>query len=183
MGLPTGQTSQVNGTKNNYSIKHLYQSALGCPSHPARCTVVSQPAAPFAPESHGKYKKRNMKRSKWIHIRLTETEYNTITNAFQQTICQKRSEYARKKLLDKPITIYIRSKSVDELTMHLIRIRSELSAIGNNYNQVIRKLHTAKDVKEIEAWLIIHEQARHSIVKKIEETKTTITTLFEKWSP
>ena len=50
--------------------------------------------------------------SKWLHIRLKEDEYNQIHKKFKNSTCRKLSEYARRVLLDKPITVNQRNQSL-----------------------------------------------------------------------
>jgi hypothetical protein len=42
---------------------------------------------------------------KWLYIRLKEEDYNRINNKFSKSTCRKLSQYARRVLLDKVVTI------------------------------------------------------------------------------
>jgi len=58
---------------------------------------------------------KNNKLSKWLHIRLTEHDHKKISDRFSKTTCRKLSEYARRVLLDKVITVNHRNQSLDDL--------------------------------------------------------------------
>ena len=121
-------------------------------------------------------------RNKWLHIRLNETEYNAISNYWQRTTSKELSDYARRVLLKKPVTVNHRNQSADELLAELIRIKAELHGIGNNYNQAVHKLHTFNTVPQIKIWLLANENLKNSFLKKAEEIKTRMTQIYEQWS-
>jgi len=85
-------------------------------------------------------------RSRWLHIRLTQAEHDMINKKFSNSSCRKLSEYARRILLDKPIIVNHRNQSLDDFMTEMIRLRNELNAIGNNFNQTVKKLHTLTQV-------------------------------------
>jgi hypothetical protein len=53
-------------------------------------------------------------RNKWLHLRLSQAEYTKIKNGFSKSTKRNISDYLRNILLNKPITIYTRSKSLDD---------------------------------------------------------------------
>jgi hypothetical protein len=85
-------------------------------------------------------------------------------------------------LLEKKITVFKRNKSMDDFMAELILLRSELNAIGNNYNQVVKKLHSMQSITEIKVWFLINESAKESLVKKVDEIKLRINQFSDKWS-
>ena len=127
-------------------------------------------------------KERNATRNKWIHVRLNEYEYTKIEASFRRSTKRKLSEYARAILLNKPITVYTRNQSFDDFVAEMILLRNELNAIGNNFNQAVRKLHMMEEVKEVKAWAMLNENSKQILFKKIEEVKTKIGQLADKWS-
>ena len=84
-----------------------------------------------------------------VTVRFKPEEYNKVTISFKATTKKKLSEYIRYVLLEKPVTVYTRDQSVDELMAELVRLRIELSAIGSNFNQLVKRLHTASHFQEI----------------------------------
>ena len=80
--------------------------------------------------------------SKRIYVRLKENDFTVLHKRLAATTCRKLSEYARLVLLNKPVTIKQRDQSLDDFMTEMIRLRSELSALGNNFNQSVKKLHT-----------------------------------------
>ncbi len=108
-------------------------------------------------------------RSKWLHIRLTEAEYKKLYVGFSRSTKRKISEYARNILLDKPITVYSRNRSLDDFVAEMILLRNELKAIGNNFNQSVKKLHTMDTDTEINTWALQNENSKQLFFKKVDE--------------
>lgn len=81
-------------------------------------------------------------RTKVITLRLTPAEYDQLNSRFKATTCRKLSDYLRKVLLTGKVTVLTRNKSLDDFMTEMIELRNQLSTIGNNFNQAVRKLHT-----------------------------------------
>jgi predicted GNAT family acetyltransferase len=124
--------------------------------------------------------KKNL-HAKWLHIRLTEEDYDRIHKKFEQSTDRKFIEYARKVLLNKPITVNQRNQSLDDFMAEMIALRNELNAIGNNYNQTVKRLHALQQIDEIKTWLILNETARQIILGKIAEIKSKINQIDSQW--
>jgi len=120
-------------------------------------------------------------RSKRIHVRFTDQEFEKIQAQFTRSTCRQLSEYVRLVLLNKPVTMNQRNQSLDDFMAEMITLRNELNAIGNNYNQTVKRLHTLEDVAEIKAWLMINEAARKIIQNKIAEIKEKINQIDDIW--
>ena len=104
--------------------------------------------------------------SKWLHIRLKEEEYNKIHKKFEASTCRKLSEYARRNLLDKVVTVNQRNQSLDDFMAEMIRLRNELHSIGNNFNQAVKKLHTLEKTAAFNTWLLLYETTRKMLLEK-----------------
>jgi hypothetical protein len=120
-------------------------------------------------------------RKKWLHIRLNETEYSVINSQWQKTTTRELSDYARRVLLKKPVTVNHRNQSADEILAEMIRLKAELHAIGNNYNQAVHKLHTLDTNPQIKIWLLANEAVKNSFLKKTEEIKIRMNQIYEQW--
>jgi hypothetical protein len=124
---------------------------------------------------------RKTNRVKWLHLRLTEEENKKITEAFKKTTCRKLSQYARKILFGKPVTLYQRNQSLDEFMEEMILLRNELNAIGNNFNQAVKRLHSLDHLPGLITWIRTNESLHHSFLSKTEEIKNKINQIADKW--
>ncbi len=119
--------------------------------------------------------------SKWLHIRLKEADYNKINQKFSKSTCRKLSEYARRVLLEKQITVNQRNQSLDDFMAEMIRLRNELNAIGNNLNQSVKKLYTLHQIHEFKNWIISNENTTKILFEKVDEIKNKINQISDKW--
>ena len=119
--------------------------------------------------------------SKWLHIRLKEKEYDKIHQKFSKSTCRKLSEYARRVLLEKQITVNQRNQSLDDFMAEMIRLRNELNAIGNNLNQSVKKLYTLSQIQEFKTWIISNENRTKILFEKVDEIKNKINQISDKW--
>ena len=127
-------------------------------------------------------KEEKNNRTKWIHLRVTPAEYKKIHTGFSHSTKRKISEYIRAVLLDKPITVYTRNRSYDDFVTEMILLRNELKAIGNNFNQAVKKLHVMDYSAEVKTWAILHENSRQLLVKKVDEINQKNFQISDKWS-
>ena len=127
-----------------------------------------------------KGKKTN--RHKWLNIRLSEQEFKKINDGFSRSTKRKRSEYVRSILLGKPISVYTRSKSIDDFLNEMITLRQELNHIGNNFNQLVKRLHMMEEKWEVKSWVILNEKTQGLLIKKVEEIENKIIQIDSKWS-
>ncbi|MFV8369607.1 plasmid mobilization protein [Flavobacterium sp. LB2R40] len=125
--------------------------------------------------------KEQNNRTKWLHLRLTPDEYQKIAKEFNKSTCRKISDYARKNLLQKPIVSTYRNQSLDDFMAEMIRLRGELNAIGNNFNQAVKKLHTLQQIAEFKHWLLSYELEKKILFNKVEEIKKHIQKFAESW--
>ncbi|MEN2416171.1 MULTISPECIES: plasmid mobilization protein [Flavobacterium] len=126
-------------------------------------------------------KEQNTNRTKWLHLRLTASEMSLLKNGFEKSLCPKLSDYARKNLLQKPVVLKYRNQSVDDFIIEVGRLRSELNALANNYNQTVKKLHTLHQISEFKEWISASEKQRELLLKCIEEIKNCTFKLADKW--
>ena len=125
---------------------------------------------------------QKINRDRWLHLRLTEAEYKKIKTAFLQTTKQKLSEYARSVLLHQPVTVYTRNQSFDDFVAEIILLKNELKAIGNNFNQSLKKLHVMQHDQEIKSWAMLNENSKETFFKKVAEIDQKINQIASQWS-
>ena len=125
--------------------------------------------------------KEKNNRTKWFHLRLTPDEYKKVMKEFNKSTCRKLSDYARKNLLQKPIVNTYRNQSLDDFMAEMINLRGELNAIGNNFNQAVKKLHTLQQHEEFKHWLISYELEKKILFNMVDEIKKHIQKFAESW--
>jgi hypothetical protein len=125
--------------------------------------------------------RENSNRSRRITLRLTPEEYTKIEYKWKASTCRKLSDYVRKHLFDKPITTTYRNQSLDDFMEETVVLRNELSAIGNNLNQVAKKMHTLQQIPEFKQWIIRYELEKRILSNKVNNIQNHMQKITDKW--
>src|SRR5450432_3665317 len=105
----------------------------------------------------------------WISFRVKTSEYALIEQYYKATTCRSLSEYARKVLLSKPVTVKYRNQSADQFLAEMLLFKNELSAIGNNFNQAVKRLHSLDGLPQMRSWLLIYDSTHKAFMNKVVE--------------
>lgn len=125
--------------------------------------------------------RENSNRTRIVGLRFTREEYAKIERKWKASTCRKLSDYIRRHLFDKPINTTFRNQSLDDMTLEMMLLYKQLNAIGNNFNQAVKKLHTLDQIPEFKVWIISSEQDKKILLNKVEEIKICIQKISEKW--
>lgn len=120
-------------------------------------------------------------RTRIIGLRLTPGEYEDVEKRWKNSTCRKLSDYVRHIIFKKPVVTTYRNKSLDDFMAEAARLRKELNAIGNNFNQAVKKLHTLDQSSDIREWLVGYELEKKILMNKVDEVKEHIRKIGEKW--
>jgi len=116
-----------------------------------------------------------------VAVRLTLDDFKKFEKAWKKTTCRKLSDYHRLLILKKPVTVIYRNQSMDDFMAELIRLRAELNSIGNNFNQLVKKLHTTPRTSDIEALLIAWDLDKRAMMKQVEKIMLFIEKQGQAW--
>lgn len=72
---------------------------------------------------------------RFLSIRLSQAEFNEIYRQYKFSGCRSLTEYAKKVLMKKPVTIRTRNESVDESLNCLTGIRSRLDSLEEHLDE------------------------------------------------
>jgi len=120
-------------------------------------------------------------KTKWIHVRLSKEDYHTIHKKFEHSMHRKLSDYVRRVLLQKPVVIVSRNVSLDDFMAEMITLRKELSALGNNFNQLVKQLHILGTDPAVLEWLPATEKAQQILLEKTQQIKDKIAKINDQW--
>ena len=127
-----------------------------------------------------KDKKNN--RTRLVGVRFSVEEYEQLKTKFHSTTSRQLSDYIRRILLNKKVTVFTRNKSLDEFMAEMILLRKEMNAIGNNFNQAVKKLNAFQDFFEIKIWLSVYDSSRKIVMRNVDEIKSKINQFSDQWS-
>ena len=123
----------------------------------------------------------NNNRKRRIYVRLTDKEFIVLESRCKNTTCRSVSDYVRRCLFNKPITTITRDASADEAILQMSQLNRELNAIGNNFNQLVRKVNTSSQAAEMKGLLLLYDSQKKAMFSKIEEIKEQLQKLAERW--
>jgi hypothetical protein len=116
-----------------------------------------------------------------IGLRLTGDEYTLLESRWKKSTVVKLSEYVRRVLFGKMITVYNRNQSLDEFMAEMILLRKELNAIGVNFNQAVHRLHTLDHLPQMQGWLQRFERDKDLFFNKADEIRLKINSISTQW--
>ncbi|MFB3390207.1 plasmid mobilization relaxosome protein MobC [Flavobacterium sp. LAR06] len=125
--------------------------------------------------------KEVVNRTRIAAVRFTTAEYAVLERRFKATTCRQMSEYLRNCLLNKPVTVRRRDASLDEFMLEYIRLRKELTALGNNFNQSVKKLHTLQQIPEFRQWIVSTAAQRERLLSQVEQIREMTWKITRKW--
>ncbi|WP_316787729.1 plasmid mobilization protein [Pedobacter frigoris] len=126
-------------------------------------------------------KRETENRSQWLHVRITKAEETIIKKAFGKTTEKKISDYIRKIILGKPMIGAVRNQTLQDILSELLALRKDLNGIANNYNQVVKKLHTMPKEKSLDQWILGFRLQEKNLVKSIETIRDYISKTAAEW--
>jgi len=125
--------------------------------------------------------KKNINRSRIVGLRLSQEEFEQIDTKCKKSNAGKLSEFIRRILFNKPITVYQRNQSLDDFMVEMIKLRSDLNSIGNNFNQAVKKLHALQQIAEFRNWFTAFELEKKILFNKVDEIKNRINKIADEW--
>ncbi len=126
-------------------------------------------------------KQENEVRNIFIKIRMNEGELNQVKKNQRQTTEKNLSNYIRKVSLQKPVIVKYRNQSADDFLRDMLELKKELNAVGNNFNQAVKKLHILDKIPEFRSWVTTNRSLQRSLISKVEEIKLRMNQLYEQW--
>lgn len=125
--------------------------------------------------------KETLNRTRIAAVRFTSAEYAALEGRFKSTTCRQMSGYLRDCILNRTVTVRQRDASLDEFMLEFIRLRKELSALGNNFNQSVKKLHTLQQIPDLRQWISETESQRERLLAQTESLVKLTAKMTEKW--
>ncbi len=120
-------------------------------------------------------------RKRIIGLRLTADEYTQVEKSWKSSTIKKLSEYVRRILFGKPVTVYTRDQSLDELVAELMLLRKELNAIGVNFNQAVHRLNAMDHGPQFQGWLAGFNRDKTVLFGKLDEIKVKMDLIADQW--
>jgi len=111
-------------------------------------------------------KRENSNRTRIVGLRLTSLEYAELEKRFRASTCPKLSDHIRNHLFNKSIVTTYRNASFDDYIEETMTRNNELNSIGNNINQIAKKMNSFKAISEFKTQVFWFEVDKKSYSKK-----------------
>jgi len=125
--------------------------------------------------------KEKKNRTRLIGLRLTPDEFEKIDGWRRKSTTSEISEFVRRVLFGKPITVHQRNQSLDDFMAELTQLRTELNAIGNNVNQAVKRLHQLRELSGVEAWIEQYDRQQADLLDKVGIIKDKMNQIADQW--
>jgi hypothetical protein len=122
-----------------------------------------------------------IKRIRFVGLRFTREEFEKIEKLKNDSTSTEISEFIRRCIFNKPITVKQRNASLDDFMQVMIALKNELSAIGNNYNQSVRQLNTFKELPAVRHFIVEYEKQHVQIFEKVSAIEEKINQISNIW--
>jgi hypothetical protein len=116
-----------------------------------------------------------------IGLRLTGDEFEVLESRWKKSTVRKLSEFVRRVLFGKVITVKTRNASLDEFMAELVLLKKELNAIGVNFNQATHRLHTLDYLPQMQGWLAGWDRDKAHLFGQLEAIKKRLYQIEEQW--
>ena len=123
----------------------------------------------------------NKSRKRRITLRLTGDEYAELAQNWKKSTVRKLSEYVRRMLFGKAITVYTRDQSKDELLAEMALLRRELNAIGVNFNQAVHSLNMLDHSPQMQEWVRRFERDKDRYFAAVESIQASLKMMSSAW--
>ena len=126
-------------------------------------------------------KQENEVRRKMVVTRMNQFEFEKMESFRKQSTERSISNYIRKVVTQKPVTMNYRNQSADNFLDQMLELKKDLNGIGNNFNQAVHKLHILDKIPEFREWIYQYETLHKKLAEKVEEIKLRMNQLYNQW--
>jgi hypothetical protein len=126
-------------------------------------------------------KQENEVRRKMVVTRMNQFEFEKMESFRKQSTERSLSNYIRKVVTQKPVTMNYRNQSADDFLDQMLELKKDLNGIGNNFNQAVHKLHILDKIPEFREWIYQYETLHKKLAEKVEEIKLRMNQLYNQW--
>ena len=116
-----------------------------------------------------------------VTIRIGEEKFNELKKLLDGNSQNDMSRLLRDILHNKPITVFTRDKTLDNLMEELAKLRSEIRAIGVNINQITRLFNTYPEPQRKALFAKMAFKEHQALEPKITALLEIVSKLAKRW--
>lgn len=116
-----------------------------------------------------------------IHTRVGKQKYEELQKLLAQNRYNDMSSLLRDFLHNRPIKVFTRDLTLDNLMEELARIRTEIKAIGVNINQITKRFNTYPEPQRKAFYAKMAFEEYRAVQPKIDRLLDIVSKLSKKW--
>jgi len=116
-----------------------------------------------------------------VTTKIDESTYLKLRRLLDENPHNDMSRVVRAVLINRPIRVFTRDLTLDNLMEELARVRTELKHIGVNINQITKKFNTYPEPQRKAFYAKLAFQEYLAIESQIDRLLEIITPLSKKW--
>ncbi|HEX9504101.1 MAG TPA: plasmid mobilization relaxosome protein MobC [Patescibacteria group bacterium] len=116
-----------------------------------------------------------------VTIRIGEEKFNELKKLLDGNSQNDMSRLLRDILHNKPITVFTKDKTLDNLMEELAKLRSEIRAIGVNINQITRLFNTYPEPQRKALFAKMAFKEHQALEPKITALLEIVSKLAKRW--
>ena len=116
-----------------------------------------------------------------VTIRIGDEKFNELKRLLQGNPQNDMSRLLRDILHNRPITVFTKDKTLDNVMEELAKLRSEIRAIGVNINQITRLFNTYPEPQRKALFAKMAFKEHQAIEPKIAELLDIVSKLAKRW--
>lgn len=120
-------------------------------------------------------------RKRIVGLRLTADEYADLEKRWKKSTVRKLSEYVRRVLFGKSLTVYTRNQSLDDFQAEMVLLRRELNAIGVNFNQAVHRLNMVDHSPQMKVWVERFERDKERYFVAVQSIQARMKMINSAW--
>lgn len=122
-----------------------------------------------------------LKKNHFIHVGLTIAEFSKIDNMYKISTCRSKAEYVRELISNRPITIFNRNQSLDNLIEEIVILNNAINTLKIDLSKILETKHLNTNGSQFEKLIQGTEVKMGNLYTKMDEVKTKIERIVEKW--
>lgn len=122
-------------------------------------------------------------RQRRLNVRLSQQEWDKVHKLASNTTCRSVSEYARKVLSEKPVKVFYRNKSFDELEEKMTALLFRMESYAGTFTLLAKSMSALGDIPQIKAALPLLLACEKDFVLQMEEIKEHLEKISDQCDP
>lgn len=116
-----------------------------------------------------------------LYLRVNDKKYRELWTLLKKSEHQDMSSLLRDIISNRPVKVFTRDETLDNVMGELARLRTEIRAIGININQITRHFNTWPEPQKKAFYARVAFKEYQAIEVKVEDLLGIVSKLAKRW--